>query len=61
MISNRPTANKAFFGVHKEADLYGNRVRIHRSTDMVTSIHEDNTCDTFMTNERNRQNSSYRI
>jgi len=59
MTSNTPTTNKTFFGVHKEPDLYGNRVRIQRSTDIVTRIHEDNTWDTYMTNERNRQSSSY--
>ena len=58
MISTTPIANNAFFGVHKAADLNGNRVRIHRSTDITTSIHEDNTCDTYITNERNRQSSS---
>ncbi len=59
--SNTPTTNKAFFGVHKMADLKGNRVRIHRSKDIVTNTHEDNTCDTDMTNERNRQSPSYSI
>ena len=58
MKSTTPTAIKAFFGVHIEADLNGNRVRIHRSTDIITNVHEDNTCDTYITNERNRQSSS---
>jgi hypothetical protein len=55
MMSNTPTTIKAFFGVHNEPDLYGNRVRIHRSKEIVTSIHEDNTWATYRTNDRKRQ------
>ena len=61
MTSNIPTTINAFIGVHNTADLKGNRVRIHRSIEIVTSIHEDNTCDTYITNDRNRQISSYLI
>jgi hypothetical protein len=43
ITSDTPTAIKAFFGVHIEPDLNGKRVRIHRSIDIVTSVHEDNT------------------
>jgi len=39
--SNTATAIKAFFGVHIEPDLNGNRVRIHRSTETITNIHAD--------------------
>jgi hypothetical protein len=43
IISNTTTASKAFFGVHNEPDLNGNRVRIHRSTDTSTNIHTETT------------------
>jgi hypothetical protein len=41
ITSNTATAIKAFFGVHIEPDLNGNRVRIHRSKEKITNMHDD--------------------
>ena len=38
---NIDTAIKAFFGVQSVLDLYGNRVRIQRSIEIITSTHAE--------------------